>query len=289
MFRDHHSGYVGPPALWMSFAQEWTHALSEVKIPVFHMVKCEGGKEEGFETLDEQARLLLCQRLVGIIRRHEPRAFYVSLRNDDFRQVVLANIPKDVRMESRAVGANDPYIRLAHNCLFAVLSMQEEGLLSQDPCDLVFDWHQQFNRMISSAIDAHMRDYLTLEGASVAARFGSATWPRPAERVKYIPLQAADFLVWHLRRALDMPDGTSRRIYQSLMAASEPRHYPWTATEMMTSNAALALGDLLGDEIRAGKLPVIPQQSFMHHPSAGYVLHPGVSALLARKRFLGDV
>ncbi len=51
---------------------------------------------------------------------------------------------------------------------------------------------------------------------------GTTIWPRPEERENYVPLQAADLLVWHRRRCRDHSDGRERPVWRALEAAAKP-------------------------------------------------------------------
>jgi hypothetical protein len=87
--------------MWKSFADEWQAALDGVGLKEFHMWKCERGDEGGFETLTSHQRLMLCQTLVGIVRRHEPHCIMAEMSSVAFREVILKNLRPRGRLRKR--------------------------------------------------------------------------------------------------------------------------------------------------------------------------------------------
>jgi hypothetical protein len=57
-----------------------------------------------------------------------------------------------------------------------------------------------------------------------ARRLGTPSWSRADERAEHVPLQAADLLVWHIRRRWDEPDGPYRRALRELKKATRIRY-----------------------------------------------------------------
>jgi hypothetical protein len=217
-------GYLGDSAMWEGFSDAWQHVLQDFNIDVFHMVKCEGGKEDGFECLDHKDRLDMCHALVDVIATFRPLAFSCEVSVDAWKDVVAPRFApltrKDRTIPLKTVA------RLYGYCASAIAlhiaRLVEYRGVRFDKVDLCFDWQEQYHKTVKRLVDDDIVPWLIDNDPIVGARMGSTHWPRLDERMDYIPLQAADLLVWHRRRFHDHPDGRHRPIWFALDRSARP-------------------------------------------------------------------
>jgi hypothetical protein len=230
-------GYTASVKTWESFSDDWQATLERSpKIPALHMVDCERLRD-GFEVLDDGTReQRLRDRklhdLVKVIRRHKPIvARVVRWRSADFNTHVRGQMPRRMRK------LNTPH---AWGCftLLSQLGHENQGLqeFGRDALECIFDWHQESGPRSRTEYENLVRPELERD----FPQFGAigVRWPLPEERWQYPALQAADMLVWHIRRALDYPDGKHRQVYKELMRATKIANRKITATQMRKLIAA---------------------------------------------------
>ena len=229
-------GYSATVATWERFSDEWQAALNKPpKIPPLHMVECEGLRN-GFEVLDDgspeqRLRYKKLHALVSIIRRHTIVARVVRWRSSDFNSNVRGKMPRRMRR------LNTPHA-FGFITLLTQFARENPYLakLGSNAVEIIFDWHEESGLRAQAEYEKVIRP--ELEKSYPQFKAIGVHWPRPAERWKYPALQAADMLVWHVRRAMDYPDGKKRPIYKELMSATRFSNRLITATQMRDAIAA---------------------------------------------------
>lgn len=223
-------GYCAPVDTWMRFSDEWQAALDRApSIPPLHMYQVEK-LSDGFEVLDDgtaeqRARYKRLHALVSVLRKHKIIGRLVCWRNAAFNKHVRAQLPKRMRK------LNTPH---AVGCftLLSRIGFSNPGLeqFGDGSLECIFDWHEQSGPSSRAEYENEVLPELQKDHPQFSAL--GVHWPRPEERWKHTPLQAADLLVWHVRRAMDYRDGKSRPIYKELMRATPIVRHNITATQM---------------------------------------------------------
>jgi hypothetical protein len=228
------AGYLGDVEMWRTFSADWQRALDrEPRVPALHMVECERFTN-GFEVLDERTRQHKLDLLVAVINKHRPKAFVVQMRcRRDYPAVFRGNLPK------RLTRLDHPHSICALYAATHITKLCSRVSPPISSVEFFFDWHQQCGHQTKEAFDQEIRPALHVFDPKGAHLLGGIYWPRPEERKSHVPLQAADLLAWHWRRARDYPDGKRRRTYRSLLRASKPVTMTITASDM---RMFLALG-----------------------------------------------
>ncbi len=213
-------GYAGTMAMWQEFSVDWQAVIDAYPaIPPLHMAHCERSEGEWAAMADRDVRERKLLQLASVIVRYSPMPFTVRLQTSDYKACWRGMLPpKHRRLDHpHAVCAFWTAARLVD-----LLAMQGASL---GTVDLLFDWHEQCGRKTRDAIDEGTRPFLLEHNPARAHLLGSTRWIPRAERANYVPLQAADMLAWHCRRAISEPDGLDRPVFKALMSIGAPQEF----------------------------------------------------------------
>ncbi len=216
-------GYVAPVESWKDFTDDWLAVLEEdPELPPFHAVDFEA-EQNGFEVLtgnpDLKRRKLA--GLVNVIKKHRPHGVLLVVGMDDFRRRVPK--PSTERLKRRKQAWRYPYTYGAAHLVGSLCDYHEEIGHDLGTIECIFDWMEQFRKPMKKIVQDAVIAAIEEESPKHAKRLATPRWPKPSERANHIPLQAADLLVWHQRRAKDHRDGRNRRAWRELKAL-KPRY-----------------------------------------------------------------
>lgn len=209
-------GYAGTAAMWRAFSSDWQAVIdAQPAIPPMHMAYCERGEGEWAALADRDTRERKLLDLAAVIARHRPLSFVVELRTADYLACWHRLLPK------RYDRLDHPHAVCAFWIAARLVDLQSLRGVDLGPVDLLFDWHEQCGRRTRDAIEEATRPFLQAHAPKKAHLLGATRWIPRADRASHVPLQAADLLVWHWRRAISEPDGEHRPVFKALMAASD--------------------------------------------------------------------
>jgi len=210
-------GYIASVEEWKEFSDDWQAVLGDdPPWPALHMAPCWYAKESPWDLFDRDVREAKLLRLVEVIKKHRPVAF-----------LVVVDVPAfygPASEESRSISDARPYLMAAATLISAVLRLHEDQGRDFGKVDFVFDTKEKyFKRQVQADIEEDLIPLLEVELPHLRKRLGSLHWPRHVEKADYVPLQAADMLVWHWRRGRDEPGGRYISTWRAIRAASPPR------------------------------------------------------------------
>lgn len=184
------AGYVTRADIWDGFRAAWIAELRRAPaISSFHMVEAQNlrGPFKGWAPADRDAKVMALARLVGAFRLF---SFECSVSLTEHRALFPGKVP---------FGLARPYGLCAHG-VAANLARHFHAKGFRDPISFVFDTQEGADKdltaiwpWIRAASPGPWRDLL-----------GEA--PRFVDDREDVALQAADLLVWHLRRTHDETD-----------------------------------------------------------------------------------
>lgn len=213
-------GYLGKVEMWKQFSDDWQAVLDGKKDglppwPPFHAYLAENGKE-GFGVLDAVQRKRRLGHLVSVIGKHRPQALIGYVDVQRFKEG-LAEIGHE---RKRKETWSHPYEFVAATMVGAFVHLLRKPGAECASIEPIFDWMERFNIRTKQKIEKRVIRVIEVDHPELAGRIGVPRWPRPAERANYVPLQAADLLVWHVGRANNSPsDGPYRRTFRELKTA----------------------------------------------------------------------
>jgi hypothetical protein len=204
-------GWVGGVEMWKQFSDDWQAVLDwKPELPPFHAAPFERC-EEGFEPMaDRKLRAARLNGLIDVLEKHKPAGVLVCVPMDEFKR----RIPEQKRREAWTY----PYVYAAAQLVGILTSLHEFRRTDFGTVEVVFDYIQQFHARTKRKIEENVRLVLQADAPKLARRLGEVHWPPLHLRENYVPLQAADMLVWHQRRARDERDGETRRAWRRLKA-----------------------------------------------------------------------
>jgi hypothetical protein len=215
-------GYVGRVEMWKHFSIDWQAVLDQdPPWPPFHAVACEGGRpgrrgERGFDALNYNARQHRMGKLIEVINKHKPQAILAIVDMDNF----LARVPDRIkrrRMDDQSW--KYPYDYAASHLFGTLCKLDDTVGKDLGTIDVVFDTMEQFDGPTGLKLQGQVINSIKQDNPDLARRLGVPIWPKADDRVNYVPLQAADLLVWHYRRYRDESDGKHRRACRELVRA----------------------------------------------------------------------
>jgi hypothetical protein len=192
------AGYVGDVEMWKRFSDEWQAELDrEPKLPYLHVSESQLFK--GLNPAERKARIL---EFVKIIRNHRPFGITFTLKHSDYRRYfnVLSRHPSMTRAERRMF--KNPYFVAFQFVLgLTLLRQAKRGIDSgvEEVIEILFD--EDIDRR--SRLEIGFKYFLdtmrrrTPQFLPLLINEG----PEFRDDKRVLPLQAADLLAWHLRRA----------------------------------------------------------------------------------------
>lgn len=202
-------GYLHTAEEWAKFAVAWDKALrAKPSIDYLKMSEANNLSAGGqFCGWPERARDKKLANLAAVINRFEPFAYYVSLSRVAFDRLLKPHAP---------YGLSKPHF----TCVYAVASsvvrqLEQFGVFDDAKVNFIFDRQDEVSTDIR-----FMFDYM-IEKLPDKARAMIGDTPHFQDDRAFVPLQAADMLVWHLRREHEQQG-------KPLPLASELRGRAWS-------------------------------------------------------------
>ena len=170
---------------WLNFENNWRDALRKPPaLEYFKMSECHAlrGQFLGWKKADRDQRLT---ELVAIIKRTAIASIFALVPRSEF----FAVMPK-----SRSRYFKSPYAIVYYALIWATLkSMRRCGIT--DKVDFIFDEQLRLSDDVQAVYGWFAQQIMRSElGPLLGGR------PTHGDDKKYLPLQAADLLAWHIRR-----------------------------------------------------------------------------------------
>lgn len=208
-------GMLGSTEMWKAFSDDWQKVLDEVPaIPPLHMVDIYGRKN-GFQVLNKAARDARLMRLIDVVACHKPLRFYTFFEVDEFKNVFRGAFARDSK------NLKHPYAVAAVDLVTRLLVNIEKHVPGAGSVELLFDTHQQCGPRLERIITRDLYEVVKNVNPKDAELIGGVRWIRHHERQNYTPIQAADMLVWNVRRALSHPGWSDSEHFKTLINSSE--------------------------------------------------------------------
>ena len=173
---------------WLRFEKEWRFALQKPPaVKYFKMRECHAlrGQFDGWDPTERDQRLA---ELVGIIKRTATASIFALVPRADF----FAAMPKlDVRF------TKSPYAVVYYALIWATLQSMKSSEITE-PVDFIFDEQLRLSDDVQALYGYFKR---RLMYGDLAPLLGAR--PIHGSDEKFLPLQAADLLAWHIRRWYD--------------------------------------------------------------------------------------
>jgi Protein of unknown function (DUF3800) len=207
------AGFAATAPKWEKFSDRWSEVLNKnPKIEYFKMnAVADGGKPfitESGMTIAHEFRLQKLNELAEVILGLEPLPIVVSLRWHEYERIVRGNVP--AKLDSPYAVLFYQSMRYMHEFQIKVNKLLPERGFGFLPVDFIFDeqgavgpqalqWHTRLAQVVPEP-------YKTMMGNTPVFR----------NDVAVVPLQAADMLAWHIRRAYAYPH--ERRVFLDRLA-----------------------------------------------------------------------
>jgi hypothetical protein len=177
------AGFITTVEAWQRFSDSWRNALDKKpKLKYLRMVEARRRKDQfnGFSEAQRDARM---QEFYSVIEDAKPIGIASMIRWEDFKEFS--------RWFESPVSV---YSVLYNNIMFNVLNVVRKRFRDQK-VEIVFD-----DQGVTGTKAASINDWATL---SLSSKYRNVLSGRPVHRSDkdVMPLQAADVLAWHLRRA----------------------------------------------------------------------------------------
>ena len=192
------AGYIAPAEKWAMFADEWQVLLDEE--PKLKRFKMNAMARSG-------VRRARCERFYRVIENHVTAAISCVLRADELAEVVdNTKPPKGVKNWE---GMKNPYYT-AVRALIQKLAMHQDKFKIDEPIDFIFDMQTEQAKVL----EAWNYMYLSVT-PDLRAMLGNL--PVFLDDERDLPLQAADFWAWFVRRwkANNNPKGFNNLDFRS--------------------------------------------------------------------------
>lgn len=178
------AAYVHHAEAWAEFSDAWDAALrAEPAVESFHMVEAQN-RRGAFKGWSEAARNKKVRDLAAVIYAFGPWGVHASVSVASFNRLVKPFVPHPL---------GTPYHPLFFAVIFGVARIHDMLGLTV-PCDFIFDEHDGLPRKVLPFWD------LMAEPLAASTKRLIGGQPIFRDDTKVLPLQAADMLVWHLRR-----------------------------------------------------------------------------------------
>ncbi len=188
------AGYCQRASVWTAFSDEWQAVLDAAPIiPHFHMHEAES-KKGVFLGWDQDAIRRKVSDLADVIVKHELWSVECRISVAAFNRILKPVAPFDLQ---------NPYFYLFSGVIEALAQLHiQDGV--ESPVDVVMDQHEASPYVIG--LYPVLKMYMAPERA---AMLGDSPIFRDDQKV--LPLQAADLLAWHIRRAGEKRNARERR------------------------------------------------------------------------------
>jgi hypothetical protein len=173
--------------------------LAKYGLPAFHMVDCAHGAE-AFKVLDKASRIQAQTDAIEIIREETAIGFAVTISNAEYSELL-----KEIEPE----GSTSPYTICLTACLAMVSNWAKESNFEGDLAYFFEAGHKD-----QAFANKQMTSVFQNKQVRRATHYASHTF---GDKLKYVPLQAADILAW-LWGNFAVNRGTGRPLRQDLKA-----------------------------------------------------------------------
>jgi hypothetical protein len=193
------AGYVSVDRQWVEFQREWQEILIAENIPFFHMADYES-RFGIYKDWSNEKRIRVITRLCSIIKRRVHRAFTSSVILSDYNEVAA--------MRPDLFGT--PYGFNANICM-RLISDWAEQRAHKGPIAYVFERGSGYEAELAQQFNI----YLSSDELKALYRLSTLTF---ADKRDILPLQAADILVYEVRkRALNQTDDSKKKFVRRSM------------------------------------------------------------------------
>lgn len=201
--------YVMAAEQWIHFSDDWDAVLkTDPKIDFFTMKEAHDPMGGQFRKFTEAQRDEKLMALAKVVEKYRPFAFHTSVSRKDYEGLKNGFYPFQT-----------PYLPLYFATLFGVARNLERWGLAEEKCRFIFDETTALPSRVVPMFDGMMGIISDEERARVEGI------PDFRSDKDEIPLQAADFLAWHVRRAEE--DGYPakyRGIWETAFLVPEGHH-----------------------------------------------------------------
>lgn len=231
-------GYIGRVGMWKQFSTDWQKVLDGnldglPAWPPAHAVNIENGRN-GFDVLDKPQRQARLENLVNVVEKYRPVPLIQRIPLQEFNSMVVdAKTFYGIHETSRNWWEHAYSYAAAR--LFAWLyelgdQVKDVEELSDVTSEVVFDTMENLDSKVAAVIESGIRGwYKESETVEVYERVGAPRW-RPVHKLRdYIPVQAADLLVWHDSRVKNHKDNSRLETLARLFRDRRAQVLPWNA------------------------------------------------------------
>jgi hypothetical protein len=184
------AGFVARAEQWAELTARWRETRDKPpRLEYFKMKEAHAlqGQFRGWSKADRNTRLA---EFVDIIREHVLVAVYSVVHQRDYHNVMKKRL---------AAQLDNPYWLMYHSIMMTV-GRWEEGLGLHEPVDFIFDEQGRQSEQVES-IHSILIEHAP---SGIRALFGAR--PDHRDDKETLPLQSADLLAWHVRRAQEEKD-----------------------------------------------------------------------------------
>ena len=182
------AGYITTVKKWRKFEKLWKQTLTRYKVPYLHMKEFAPNRDpfEKFKNKEEDRRQFI-QSLVNIMEETNLRGIMSVIRLADFRKF---NEEKGLEI--------DAYAFNLYVCMFIISATWQNK-----PVEIIIDRINKPGRMIDKANEYAETDVF-LTGCTNYVQL--SVLPKGFTFREIVPIQAADFLAWEIRKHIDSKD-----------------------------------------------------------------------------------
>ncbi|WP_394998875.1 DUF3800 domain-containing protein [Sphingomonas sp.] len=179
--------YIMAADAWIKFSDEWDAILnSDPPISYFTMKEAHDPVGGQFRKFTKPQRDQKLAALAELIAKYRPFAFHTSISRKDCA---------DFKIKAGFYPFQSPYFLLYFATIFGIAKCLPDWGLGNETCGFIFDESDGLPLRVMPVFDRT----LSILPPEARARIDGVPDFRDDKKVK--PLQAADFLAWHVRRA----------------------------------------------------------------------------------------
>jgi hypothetical protein len=181
------AGYIGSVAAWEKFTAEWQAALDEPKAIEYFKMREAWARRDQFDGWSLEARDARLKLLAPIANRHAIAAVLYVVSTDAWKRHFVGRLEK--RYHDR------PYFFAYHGIMSGVVRyLHAKGI--QEKVDFIFDEEGGESLKLMQESFEGWKELAPKEFKPYIGRR-----PMPGNDKDVLPLQAADFFAWHIRRS----------------------------------------------------------------------------------------
>jgi Protein of unknown function (DUF3800) len=200
------AGWVGHMSVWHEFSRSWNQILQRFDVSAFHATDCSNSQRE-FKGWTPERQKAFMEELILVINSTDILGFGAGVVKADYERIVTPDFLKALGLTPE--WWREPYLLAFQSCIIEAV-IAGEPLPASEGFSFIFEEQTIFEARAESVF-AEMRDVRRWPRGD---RLGSVRFTPSAEST---PLQAADMLVYELRKRNDhLLDGSGRRTRISL-------------------------------------------------------------------------